>query len=223
LALGCFNPTRSDLNLLVAMAAGMPVETKRDVAALLVAHSTAPHPIEISFLCAEDLTPWRFPTPFDYHYSELWRPQVRSDLLSGAWRQWNATRHTDPDLAAHITILHARGIVLVGPPIAAVFPPVPRADYLASILGDFAAARDAIVAQPLSGILTLCRVYWYVREGRVSSKAEAGLWATRALPAVLRPVARYAVEVYQGLRPEEQCAPEDLLALVPLGRDEVRG
>jgi streptomycin 3"-adenylyltransferase len=188
------------------------VETKRDVAALLLALSTAPHPIEISFLCHEELTPWTFPTPYDYHYSEMWRAQVRSDLDSGAWRQWNATRHTDPDLAAHLTILHERGIVLVGPPIAAAFPPVPCADYLASILGDFAEARDAIVDKPLDGILNLCRVYWYVLDGRVSSKADAGLWAMRALPAVFRPVARYAVEVYQGTRQEEQCAPEELLA-----------
>ncbi len=212
LAMGCFNPTCSDLDLLVVGDKGMTVETKRDVVALLLAHSTAPHPIEISFLCYEDFTPWRFPTPFDYHYSEMWRTQVRSDLDSGAWRQWNATRHTDPDLAAHLTILHERGAVLVGPPIAAVFPPVPRADYLVSILGDVAEAREAIVAKPLYGILNLCRVYWYVRDGRISSKAEAGLWATQTLPAAFRPVAQYAVEVYQGLRQEEQCAPEELLA-----------
>jgi streptomycin 3"-adenylyltransferase len=210
--MGCFNPARSDLDLLVVVDEGMTVETKREVAALLLNQSTAPHPIEISFLYRQDLTSWRFPTPFDFHYSETWRARYQADLASGNWQRWDTARRTDPDLAAHITILHARGIPLVGSPIATVFPPVPRADYLAAILGDFADARDAIVDHPLYGILNLCRVYWYVRDSEISSKVEAGRWAARTLLAAFRPMARQAVGVYQGTRQEGRWAPEDLLA-----------
>jgi len=210
LAMGCFNPTRSDLDLLVVMESGMALETKRTIALMLLRLSAAPHPIEISFLRWQDFTPWRHPTPFVLHYSEQWRERVHAELASGAWRCWNEGEREDPDLAAHITITRERGIRLFGPPAVAVFPPVPPADYLASILYDFDASRDQIVADPIYGVLNLCRVYWYVLEGRISSKAEAGDWAMHALSPQFRALVRKALATYRGDSMAEQFAPEEL-------------
>jgi predicted RNase H-like HicB family nuclease/predicted nucleotidyltransferase len=70
LAMGCFNPNCSDLDVIAVTAEGMAVETKRAVAAILLQQSGAPHPIEVSFLRRRDLAPWRYPTPFDFHYKE---------------------------------------------------------------------------------------------------------------------------------------------------------
>jgi len=50
LAMGCFNPACSDVDLLAVTRRGMTVETKRRVAELLLKTSGAPSPIEISFL-----------------------------------------------------------------------------------------------------------------------------------------------------------------------------
>src|SRR5437763_7926548 len=77
LAMGCFNPARSDLDLLFVTRQGMSVETKRHLAELLLRCSAAPHPIEVSFLRRQDLDPWEHPTPFDFHYGEDWRHQVQ--------------------------------------------------------------------------------------------------------------------------------------------------
>ncbi|MDQ2830299.1 MAG: DUF4111 domain-containing protein, partial [Chloroflexota bacterium] len=124
----------------------------------------------------------------------------------------NEEERKDPDLAAHITMLRQRGVTLFGPPIARVFPPVPREDYLASILADYAAARDAIVQRPVYGVLNLCRVYRYLRDGSICSKDEGGVWAARTLPLELQPVIRQALAVYRGESVNERFAPEGLNA-----------
>ena len=61
LALGCFNPERSDLDLLVVNAQPMSVETKRHIVGLLLQISKRPGPLEISFLVLPDLRPFAIP------------------------------------------------------------------------------------------------------------------------------------------------------------------
>jgi predicted nucleotidyltransferase len=196
LAMGCFNPARSDLDLLVVTREGMAVEVKRHVAELLLQHSGAPRPIEITFLSEADLRPWRYPTPFDLHYGEDWRQQTEEQLESGAWRTWNDGQRQDPDLVAHVTITRARGIVLAGAPIERVFPPVPREHYVDSIVGDIQDAREHITGAPVYYILNLCRVYAYLRDGRICSKAEGGAWAISVLPEQFRAVVAEALAAY---------------------------
>ncbi len=55
LAMGCFNPERSDIDLLIVTRHGMTVETKRTIAELLLRSSMAPSPIEISFLVEQQI------------------------------------------------------------------------------------------------------------------------------------------------------------------------
>jgi predicted nucleotidyltransferase len=197
LAMGCFNPARSDLDLLVVTRQGMPVEIKRRVAELLLQHSGAPRPIEITFLREADLDRWQYPTPFDLHYSEDWRHQTEEQLESGAWRTWNDGQRQDPDLAAHVTITRARGIVLAGAPIERVFPPVPCEQYVASIVGDIQDAGEQIAGAPVYYVLNLCRVYAYLREGQICSKAEGGAWAISVLPEQFRAVVAEALAAYR--------------------------
>jgi streptomycin 3"-adenylyltransferase len=109
LAMGCFNAERSDIDLLVVTQRGMMIEEKRRVAELLLRHSAAPRPIEISFLSEQDLHPWQYPTPFDFHYGEDWREHYEKDLATDQWRKWNQDQHRDSDLAAHITVALNRG------------------------------------------------------------------------------------------------------------------
>jgi hypothetical protein len=190
LAMGCFNPGRSDLDLLVVTAERMSLTVKRQIVEYLLACSQQPQPLEISFLARAQLHPWRYPTPFDLHYSEMWRSAFTHDLASGTWPAGIADEHPDPDLAAHITLLHARGICIAGAPIATVFPPVPADDYRASIAGDIHDGLASIAANPVYTILNCCRTYAYLCEGCILSKAEGGRWALPVLPAGLcQPVA----------------------------------
>lgn len=198
LAMGCFNPERSDIDALIVTEEPMPVDVKRRCAKLLLQVSRAPIPIEVSFLTQRGLHPWRYPPPFDLHYSEMWRQQYAEDLASGAWRRWNDRERTDVDLAAHITHLRDRGVPLYGSPIQDVFPAVPRDNYLASILSDYREARADILCNQVYGVLNMLRVYRYLAEGPLCSKDEAGVWGVTALPEVLQSVVQAALGQYRG-------------------------
>jgi hypothetical protein len=132
-ATNCFNPDRSDIDLLVVAQETLPPEQRRAVAELLLASSGAPYPVELTLLTSRQLRPWRHPTPVDFHYSESWRQSLTQQLAAG---ELSSHPLTDPDLAAHITAVRARGRVLVGAPIDDVFPEVPAADFRQVILAD---------------------------------------------------------------------------------------
>lgn len=210
LALGSFSPRHSDLDLLVITGARLPLATKRQIVACLLERSRQPHPIEISFLARGQLLPWRYPPPFDLHYSEAWRARYTAELASGAWQSWGEAEPHDPDLAAHITVLNARGICLAGQPIAALFPDVPAEDYCASLAGDIADALDAIAANPVYAILNCCRTYAYLRDRQVRSKEQGGRWALDALPADLRGMVAGALASYRSDPGAPQFGPEAL-------------
>ncbi len=200
--MGCFNPIRSDIDMLVVMWHGMSVETKRDVAQTLLTCSLSPSPVEISFLVQQDIFPFQQPLPYDLHYSESWRERYTRALADGTWRTWNNEKKRDHDLAAHITVTRARGIRLLGEPVKEVLPAVPPANYAASIVGDF---QDAFVERehmPVYFTLNACRVLAYLREGHIYSKEEGVVWALQTLPAELHEVVEQALEIYRGTRPE---------------------
>ncbi len=142
LAMGCFNPSRSDLDLLVVTHERMPAQAKRAIVELLLDVSQAPAPIEISFLRRADMHPWQHPSPFDLHYSESWRERYVRDLASGDWQAWDGGQGHDPDLAGHVMVTRRRGIRLYGEAIDAVLPEVPPQDYADSIRADVAEALD---------------------------------------------------------------------------------
>lgn len=198
LAMGCFNPARSDIDLLVITQQGMTPETLREAARIVLQYSGNPSPFELSFLPQSYLHPWHYPTPFDFHFSEEWREKTSQQLSSGGWHSWNsAALPTDPDLAAHITITRARGICLAGQPILDVFPPVPRADYIDSIMADFDFARKGMADNPVYAVLNFCRIYGYLREDRIDSKDEAGIWALDHLPPDYHALISAALDTYR--------------------------
>jgi streptomycin 3"-adenylyltransferase len=177
---------------------------------LLLEASRRPVPIEISFLSRRQLSPWRYPTPFDLHYSESWRERYKQALAGDGWHYRHGRTRTDPDLAAHITLLRARGSVLIGPPIDETFPLVPREDYLASILADYQEARAAILARPVYGVLNMARVYRFLVDGSISSKDGAGEWALTILPPEVLPAVRAALAIYRGEAGAEAPSPQQL-------------
>lgn len=198
LAMGCFNPARSDIDLLVVIQHSMSIETKRDIAQTLLTGSLSPLPVEISFLVEPDVHLFEHPLPFDLHYSEGWRERYVQMLADGAWRTWNDETKRDPDLATHIMVTRARGICLAGKPVLEVLPPVPPAFYANSIVGDFNDALADYQHMPVYFTLNACRVLAYLREGHIYSKDEGGVWGLQTLPGELHGVVEQALDIYRG-------------------------
>lgn len=224
LAMGCFNPLRSDLDLLVISERRTRVEQKRELAELLLRVSLAPSPIEFSLLAYSQLHPWRHPAPFDLHFSETWRDRTRAALTSGEWRTWNDSENCDEDLAGHITVVRQRGICLHGAPIAAVFPVVPAADYLASVLADVLSSDcglNSVLEAPVYVILNACRTYAYLSTGRVLSKDEGGVWALQVLPSQFHVTVRSALSAYRTDQDDIRLVHEEVVHLAAYLRDEI--
>ncbi|WP_277674581.1 aminoglycoside adenylyltransferase domain-containing protein [Piscibacillus halophilus] len=187
LAMGGFNPNRSDVDILVVTKNPLTVKCKKTLAQLFLDRSNSPYPIEISFLNIGQLHNWQHPCPYDFHYSEYWRDQYKRELMLGTSNFINEHAKTDGDLAAHITIINHKGISLEGKPIEEVFPPVPNNDYISSISTDFEECLDRILIDPIYCTLNLLRVYWYLKDGKISSKQEAGQWGMKTLPQKYKP------------------------------------
>lgn len=199
LAMGCFNPTRSDIDLLGITHQALTAEQRRTLAEISLECDSTPSPFELSFVPANTLILWQHPAPYDFHYSPMWQARIKDDLTSGAWRSWQgAETLRDPDLAAHITVTRARGIALVGSPPARLLPPVPHSDYLDSIISDFDFAREGMNDNPVYALLNFCRILCYLTAGQISSKDEAGVWGLMTLPAVHHPLIQNALLDYRG-------------------------
>ncbi|MGY6211656.1 aminoglycoside adenylyltransferase domain-containing protein [Cytobacillus firmus] len=176
LAMGGFNPDKSDVDILIVTYHSLSAVIKRRIAKLFLKCSNAPFPIEVSFLNEKDLSNWQHPCPFDFHYSEFWREKFEEEVYP------HSVSGFDPDLAAHITIVNHRGICAAGESIKATFPNVPREDYLSSILGDYRDCLENLKEDPVYSVLNMIRVYWYLKEDVISSKYEAGEWALKSMP-----------------------------------------
>ena len=213
LAMGGFNPKNSDVDILVVTKNFIKVDVKRKLAKLFLKHSKSPFPIEISILNKNQLENWNHPCPFDFHYSEFWRERYEDDLLKGTYNFLNAESNTDADLAAHLTITRHRGICVDGKPIVEVLPLVPRSDYISSILGDYQECLENIELDPVYSSLNLIRVFWYLKEGVISSKKEAGEWGLLTLPKEMSNTIQKVNECYADEKYINHFKKEELLLL----------
>lgn len=197
-AMGCFNPHYSDIDILVVMDGGLAAEDTASMGRALLEISSPRLPVELSIVTADAMQHLQHPTPFAFHYGEDHRQRFargRADF-SG--------EHVDADLCAHIMITRRYGLVIDGPPIASTFAEVPHAFYLASILYDVVASYEQVQHGPGSGVcpvpvyavLNFCRVWAYVTAGLVLSKAAGGEWALQHLPATHHAVIAAALSDY---------------------------
>jgi predicted nucleotidyltransferase len=223
LAMGCFNPDRSDIDLLGVTRNPMPIAARRALAEFVLRSSLVPRPIEISFLCQGDLVPWRHPTPFEFHYSETWRERIGKELENGAWQRWDENKACDDDLAAHLTIARHRGVCLSGAPIEQALPVVPPRDYRASIVGDFCWALERVALDPAYLVLNACRVYAYLRAAKICSKEEGGTWALAVLPPEHHALIVEALDQYRGDGEGRGFAPEALRRFIAYMERQIAG
>lgn len=197
LAMGCFHPEKSDIDLLVVVHDKLSADVSRSLASQIVAfHESLPNRrgIEFSIVLKTYLTNFVYPTPFEFHFSEahLQRYKADENYLCGGFE--------DADLAAQFAVVYHRGLILYGEPIREAFLPVDPRYYLESILEDIGDAPQRIKEMPVYYTLNLCRVLYYMREGYVSSKKEGGEWGLQHLPSKYHELLKRCLSEYRGVR-----------------------
>ncbi|MEC0202475.1 DUF4111 domain-containing protein [Paenibacillus lautus] len=195
LAMGCFNPDTSDIDLLLVVADKLTRDHMRRLAKKIIAfHDDMPNQqgLELSLVLESSLQELVYPPPFEFHYSAFHREKYLTDddYLCGGFQ--------DADLAAHYTVIYHRGITLYGKAVQEVFTAVDRDHYIQAILHDVEGAVQDITDSPMYYTLNLCRVLYYLKDGVVSSKKEGGEWGLRTLPSKYHPIIERALHQYSG-------------------------
>lgn len=192
--MGCFNPDKSDLDLIIVVKESIEDAVKKQFLDMVIElNKSAPAKgIEMSIVTRDVCKPFVYPTPFDLHFSIGtldWYKSNHNDYIQ-------KMKGTDKDLAAHFTIITNRGKCLYGLSIDEVFAPVPREDYLDSIWEDIVDAEDDILENTMYIVLNLTRVLAYKKEGLVLSKKEGGEWALNHIPTEFHVLILAALDEY---------------------------
>lgn len=209
--MGCYNPQKSDLDLIVVVEKPVLVADKRAfMDAVTALHAAAPGKgIEMSVVLRLACRPFHDPMPFELHFSAMHLDWYRRDPEDYVLKM----NGTDVDLAAHFTVLRERGRCLWGLPVETVFDPVPAQDYWNSIWSDIASAREEIAENPMYCALNLARALAYWRERLILSKQEGGEWALKNLPEAYHGLICDALREYRdGARPDYDLACEERYA-----------
>ena len=194
LAFGCYNPKSSDIDFLAVTEAEPALAQKEDMIRLLLELTPcAPKKgFEMSGVLLQDCCVFRYPTPYWLHYSKAYHARCLEDLSAHC----RSVRGTDPDLAAHFTVVRQVGYPVYGPPAEQVFAPVPREAYLDSLRLDIEDAAKQMEREPVYITLNLCRVAAYLEGGGVLSKAQGTEWGRQNLPAPCGTLAEAAGRAY---------------------------
>lgn len=194
LAMGSFNPDVSDIDLLVVVKEKLTVRTKKEIIKFLITYSdkATKKGLEISILTLDQVRNFEYPTPFELHYSNTWKDVYLSGKVDYEKQKY------DPDLAGHFIITLHRGICLYGEPIKNIFSEIPEKYYIKSILNDAEDIYTNITKDPVYGILNLCRVLAYLKEKKITSKAEGGIWGLQHIDRKYHSLIKKALDVYQG-------------------------
>lgn len=195
-AMGCFNPASSDIDLIVIIKEALDFDKRRAyIDDMVRLNARAPKKgLEVSVVRREVCDPFVYPTPFEFHFS----PMYLDACVNAPDEYARSVGHSDPDLAAHFTVIRERGRVLLGEGIPAVFGEVDGKYYMDSIWTDVSGSESDILSEPVYIVLNLARVLAYTREGLVLSKAEGGKWALDNLPREFMPVVEGALCEYGG-------------------------
>lgn len=191
-AMGGFNPLKSDLDYIIVCGREPDAATKRCIMDATIAYMQfAPAKgLEMHLMLREDCLAYRHPPRFLLHYS----PAHTRAYLSDPDGYVASMQGRDMDLAAHLTVMYARGQRVAGPEMRDVFGPVPKEAYIASILDDAGWSE----ADALYHVLNRCRTLAYVADGQVRSKKEGARWALENLPLRWHALIRETLACYEG-------------------------
>lgn len=193
LAMGCFSPKTSDIDLLAIINRHLSVPQKKKIIFYLQNIDKKPPTLEISIVTEDSLKNPVYPSPFELHYSSRTKDTYTSGKVS--WEEQRA----DTDLPTHFMAIRERGILLYGKPFKEILPEIPREIFIASIVQDLHWIRQEITTLPFTyTVLNPCRALAYIKEDKFMSKKEGGEWALQQLPQQYTTLLEKALAAYSG-------------------------
>ncbi|MBV9712527.1 MAG: DUF4111 domain-containing protein, partial [Ktedonobacteraceae bacterium] len=198
LALGGFQPARSDIDLIAVVTEQVDVSLKRELIELLLRISNMPRPLDVYVLAQKDLFPFQPPPPFELHYHEQFRDTLQQEIRNGNWQHWNDTTHSDADLTLSLAILQRSGIALSGQPIEDTLPAIPEATFRDALVQALESARAKLPQDPVSFVLNACRTLAHFQDGSILSKDAGGDWGLLHLPEPFHPLIQQSLALYRG-------------------------
>jgi Domain of unknown function (DUF4111) len=196
LALGGFQPARSNINALAVVTETIDGSLKRKVVELLLRISNMPRPLDVYILATKDLFPFQSPLSFELHYSEPLRETLLQELRNGELQ--NDTIHTDSRLTISLAILQRAGIVLSGKPIEETLPVIPEAAFREALVQSIEEARARLPQDPISFIFNACRTIAYLQEGVLLAKDVGAEWGLLHLPERFHALIQQPLTLYRG-------------------------
>ncbi|AIF42802.1 DNA polymerase [Virgibacillus sp. SK37] len=198
LAMGCYNPQKSDVDLLVVVKKQLTEDTKKKLIReiLLLEEKYPSCRLEMSVILENEAKHPSYPTPFELHYSKEHKRNYEEDP------NYSCSNEFDPDLIAHMMMTHYRGKLLYGKEIQQTFSAINKEDYIAACLQDVKDSRWKIREDLVYYTLNLCRLLYFLGEGIIASKREGGEWALKVLPSKYHNLVGTCLTVYNGQRTE---------------------
>ena len=194
----------SDLDILVVSSRSLTGDERAAIVQRLLpisgrrAAGGPARPIELTVVARPALVPWCYPPSIELQYGD-W---MRARLERGELPEWP---HPDSDVAVLVEMARRVALPLLGPPVAAILEPVPRADLVRAMLDSIPVLMPGIEEgnDTRNGLLTLARIWTTLATGEIRAKDEAADWALARLPEEHRPVLAYARAAYLGEEPED--------------------
>ncbi len=185
LAMGAFNPGRSDVDILAVCTGALSPRRRSRLGEALaaIARPATGGDLELSVVTTSAVrTPSAAPS-FEIHVHTHDEPPV----VDGA------DRSGDEDLVVHFAMARARGQVLFGPEPGELFAAPERASLIRALLSDIDWARGAgaagweghhmpNLASMAYRVLNAARSWRYLETGELGSKVEGAMWLERMDP-----------------------------------------
>lgn len=226
IALSCFVEGVSDIDILIVCDRRISREERLLISKNIIEIDNNPAHLEMSAIWINDLKPWKYPTPCQFHYSDAWTEHYKK-LMSGDIKDSFIVDEDfcDADIACHVHLTNQSGICIYGSSIKDIFPIIPEKDFWNSISVDvdeydFHAYNPRYFA---SNILILGRILSYKKEKRIISKYDSGIWTLNFVPAKFRYIIDNAIKEWYSGEKGLVYIEEDLNEIKQLLIDEIQG
>lgn len=190
LAMECFRPRSSDIDVLLVVKERLSKELRKKVIEYLKSACSKDRRIELSIIHANTLQNPQYPMMVELHY-EYWGNVFENKK--------------DKEILSNLYTTRKRGFRVWGKSIDEVFSRIPAQYHLRSVIEDAEHTKKYLHDKPerigynvqVYWILGSCRILAFIREEKVLSKLEGGNWGLVHLPRKYHSLIERALSCYQ--------------------------